>query len=140
MLDRTNVRYLAELPGGGLADLAVIDASFISLALVLPPSLRLLHPHGQVVALIKPQFEAGKDDVGKGGVVRDRRVHRRVLRETVAMAQARGLYVAGLTLSPARGPAGNVEFLIWLQQPPAGGRVPSFDSEAAIDRVLDAAA
>lgn len=140
VLDRTNVRYLEALPGGELADLAVIDASFISLALVLPPSLRLLQSHGQVVALIKPQFEAGKDDVGKGGVVRDRRVHRRVLHETVEMAQSLGLVVAGLTISPAPGPAGNIEFLIWLQKPGAASAVPSpLNVEAAIDRVLDAA-
>jgi 23S rRNA (cytidine1920-2'-O)/16S rRNA (cytidine1409-2'-O)-methyltransferase len=140
VLDRTNVRHLAELPGGALADLAVIDASFISLALVLPPTLRLLKSEGQVVALIKPQFEAGKDDVGKGGVVRDRRVHRRVLRETAAMAQALGLIVAGLTVSPAPGPAGNVEFLIWLRKRGSGvGSAESIDVEAAIDRVLAAA-
>lgn len=134
VLDRTNVRYLEALPGGELADLAVIDASFISLALVLPASLRLLHPHGEVVALIKPQFEAGKDDVGKGGVVRDRRVHRRVLHETAEMAQGLGLIVAGLTISPAPGAAGNIEFLIWLQKP--GAAAPAIDVEAAIDRVL----
>lgn len=146
VLDRTNVRYLAQLPGGELADLAVIDASFISLALVLPPTLRLLRPKGQVVALVKPQFEAGKDDVGKGGVVRDRRIHRRVLQETVNMAQALGLIVAGLTMSPTPGPAGNIEFLIWLRNPiPATDRspdAPSFpaeqpiDIEHTIDRVL----
>ena len=141
VLDRTNVRYLEALPGGELANLAVIDASFISLALVLPPSLRLLRPESQVVALIKPQFEAGKDDVGKGGVVRDRRVHRRVLHETVAMAQSLGLIVADLTISPAPGPAGNIEFLIWLQKPGAATPAPSpLEVEAAIDRVLAAAA
>ena len=137
VLDRTNVRYLEQLPGGALADLGVIDASFISLALVLPPTLRLLRPDGQVVALIKPQFEAGKDDVGKGGVVRDRRVHRRVLAETAAMAQSLGLAVGELTVSPAPGPAGNVEFLIRLLREPAAA---PFDVEAAIERVLSAAA
>ena len=139
VLDRTNVRYLEALPGGELADLAVIDASFISLALVLPPSLRLLHLQGEVVALIKPQFEAGKDDVGKGGVVRDRRVHRRVLHETVAMTQSLGLHAAGLTISPAPGPAGNIEFLIRLQKPGAAAAAPAIDVESAIDRVLAAA-
>jgi 23S rRNA (cytidine1920-2'-O)/16S rRNA (cytidine1409-2'-O)-methyltransferase len=115
-LERTNIRYLESLPDGALADLAVIDASFISLALVLPPTLRLLVPNGQVVALIKPQFEAGKDDVGKGGVVRDERVHRRVLEETVALATGLGVGVAGLIPSPLLGPAGNVEFLIHLRR------------------------
>lgn len=114
VLERTNIRYLEELPGGVLVDLAVIDASFISLALVLPATLRLIKRPRQVVALIKPQFEAGKDQVGKGGVVRDRRVHRRVLEENVALAGELGLGVGGLIASPIRGPAGNVEFLIWL--------------------------
>jgi 23S rRNA (cytidine1920-2'-O)/16S rRNA (cytidine1409-2'-O)-methyltransferase len=121
-----------------LAGLAVIDASFISLALVLPPTLRLLRPGGQVVALIKPQFEAGKGEVGKGGVVRDRRIHHRVLSETAALAQSLGLQVAGLTVSPAPGPAGNVEFLIWLLSDPAVAS-PLY-VETAIERVLDAAA
>jgi 23S rRNA (cytidine1920-2'-O)/16S rRNA (cytidine1409-2'-O)-methyltransferase len=135
VLDRTNVRYLEQLPGGALADLGVIDASFISLDLVLPPTLRLLQPQGEVVALIKPQFEAGKDDVGKGGVVRDRRVHRRVLLETAAMAHSLGLTVCGLTVSPAPGPAGNIEFLIWLRQEPLPGRAP-LNVEEAVDAAL----
>jgi 23S rRNA (cytidine1920-2'-O)/16S rRNA (cytidine1409-2'-O)-methyltransferase len=147
VLDRTNVRHLAQLPGGELADLAVIDASFISLSLVLPPTLRLLRPEGQVVALIKPQFEAGKNDVGKGGVVRDQRIHRRVLHEIADMAQMLGLIVAGLTTSPAPGPAGNIEFLIWLCNPAtaassspdaklSAAAVQPIDIDASIDRVL----
>jgi 23S rRNA (cytidine1920-2'-O)/16S rRNA (cytidine1409-2'-O)-methyltransferase len=135
VLDRTNVRYLEELPGGALADLGVIDASFISLDRVLPPTLRLLHAGGEIVALIKPQFEAGREDVGKGGVVRDHHVHRRVLLETAAMAHALGLAVGGLTVSPARGPAGNVEFLIWLWRAPHATR-PPFAVEAAIEQAL----
>ena len=117
-LERTNIRYLEALPGGELADLAVIDASFIGLRLVLPATLRLLKPDGQVIALVKPQFEAGRQDVGRGGVVRDPQVHRRVLEEVAALAQELGLTVAGLTVSPAPGPAGNVEFLIWLTRDP----------------------
>lgn len=115
-LERTNIRHLEELPAGVLADLAVIDASFIGLRLVLPATLRLLKPASQIVALIKPQFEAGPKQVGKGGVVRDPQVHRRVMEETIALAQSLGLDVAGLTVSPAPGPAGNVEFLIWLRR------------------------
>jgi len=99
-----------------VVDLAVIDASFISLALVLPATLRLLTPAAQLIALVKPQFEAGKDQVGKGGVVRDTAVHRRVLEEIMALAIALGLHVAGLTVSPAPGPAGNIEFLVWLRR------------------------
>lgn len=141
VLDRTNIRYLEQLPGGELADLAVIDASFISLALVLPPTLRLLRAGGELVALIKPQFEAGKDDVSKGGVVRDRKVHRRVLQETARMAQGLGLAVAGLTASPVQGPAGNVEFLIWLRKQdlaPEEREAPrEIDMAPTIDQAID---
>jgi len=120
VMDRTNVRHLETLPDGALADLAVIDVSFISLALVLPAVLRLLKPNAQIIALVKPQFEAGVDDVGKGGVVRNADVHRRVLREICAAAQNLGLHPAGLIASPVLGPAGNVEFLLWLKREPPG--------------------
>ncbi|MDQ3247603.1 MAG: TlyA family RNA methyltransferase [Chloroflexota bacterium] len=135
-LERTNIRYLEALPGGVLADLAVIDASFIGLALVLPATLRLLTPAAQIVALVKPQFEAGKAQVGKGGVVRDQAVHRRVLEEIVMLATQLGLRVTGLTVSPAPGPAGNIEFLIWLQR--AGGR--AIAVEQTISQTLQRAA
>jgi 23S rRNA (cytidine1920-2'-O)/16S rRNA (cytidine1409-2'-O)-methyltransferase len=135
VLERTNIRYLEELPGGARVDLAVIDASFISLALVLPPTLRLLKRPAQVVALVKPQFEAGKDQVGKGGVVRDRQVHRRVLEEILQMAEGLGLSIGGLTASPIRGPAGNVEFLVWLGEGLAG----AVATETWIERALAAA-
>ncbi len=115
-LERTNIRHLERLPDAAQAALAVIDASFISLALVLPATLRLLTADAHIIALIKPQFEAGQDDVGKGGVVRDAHVHRRVLEETIALAATLGLTVAGLIASPLLGPAGNVEFLIWLRR------------------------
>jgi 23S rRNA (cytidine1920-2'-O)/16S rRNA (cytidine1409-2'-O)-methyltransferase len=142
VVERTNIRYLERLPQVAvsgqpvLADLAVIDASFISLRLVLPPTLNLLKPDGQIVALIKPQFEAGRDDVGKGGVVRDVAVHRRVLDETADLAHSLDLAVAGITVSPAPGPAGNIEFLIWLRRDTASA-VPVAD---AIARALSAAA
>jgi 23S rRNA (cytidine1920-2'-O)/16S rRNA (cytidine1409-2'-O)-methyltransferase len=135
VMERTNVRHLEMLPDGVQTDLGVVDASFISLELVLPSTLRLLAPHGAVVALIKPQFEAGREDVGKGGVVRDSRVHRRVLEETVALAQGLGLTVGGLTVSPLRGPAGNVEFLIWLRRVPGV----AVDVDAAVAQALEAA-
>lgn len=131
-MERTNIRSLAALPEGELVDLAVIDASFIGLRLVLPPTLRLLKPGGQIIALIKPQFEAGREQVGKGGAVRDAKVHRRVLKETVQLAHDLDLVVAGLTVSPAPGPAGNVEFLIWLRMDGAQ----EIAIAPAIDRVL----
>lgn len=133
-MERTNIRYLDQLPGGALGDLAVIDASFISLALVLPATLPLLTVSGQVVALIKPQFEAGKEHVGKGGVVRKQSVHRAVLEENRRLAEALDLTIAGMALSPLLGPAGNVEFLVWYQRQELS---PSpIDTAVAIEDVL----
>lgn len=127
-IERTNIRHLPALPNGALADLAVVDASFISLVLVLPPTLRLIKPKATVIALVKPQFEAGRDHVGKGGVVRDEAIHRRVLQEIASLAATLDLAVAGLTVSPAPGPAGNIEFLIWLRHATATSEQAS-DSE-----------
>jgi 23S rRNA (cytidine1920-2'-O)/16S rRNA (cytidine1409-2'-O)-methyltransferase len=115
-LERTNVRFLDQLPGRVLADLAVIDASFIGLELTLPAALRLLRPTAQVVALVKPQFEAAQEDVGARGVVRDEKVHRRVLEDAVSLARSLTLAIAGVTVSPVLGPTGNVEFFLWLQR------------------------
>jgi 23S rRNA (cytidine1920-2'-O)/16S rRNA (cytidine1409-2'-O)-methyltransferase len=112
VLDRTNARYLEALPEP--VDLVTIDVSFISLSLVLPAARRVLTTNGRVIALIKPQFEAGKERVGKGGVVRDHQVHRDVLRHVLDAAAEIGFRPLGLTASPITGPAGNVEFLVYL--------------------------
>ena len=93
----------------------MIDASFIGLSLVLPATKRLLKPQAQIVALVKPQFEAGREHVGKGGVVRAEETHRRVLTTTLSLAESLGMMINGLTVSPAPGPAGNIEFLLWLE-------------------------
>lgn len=114
-MERTNIRSLESLPEP--VDAVVSDVSFISLTLALPPAVRLLKPGGWIVALVKPQFEAGKGQVGKGGVVRDPAVHRAVLVKVLLWARAAGLAVRGATPSPVRGPAGNVEFLVWLTKP-----------------------
>jgi len=114
-----------------LVDCATIDVSFISLRLVLPAVQRLLKPGGWIVALIKPQFEAGADQVGKGGVVREPEVHSAVLRDTLEFAAGMGLPPHGLVRSPITGPAGNVEFLAWL-----GGPGPQLDVERAIADAL----
>lgn len=137
VMDRTNVRHLEALPDGALADLAVIDASFISLTLVLPAVLRLLKPDAQIIALVKPQFEAGVDDVGEGGVVRNAEVHRRILRQIGAAAQNLGLHPAGLITSPLLGPAGNIEFLLWLKREPPDGD--AFALDQAIANALEEA-
>ena len=111
VMERTNARYLESLPEP--VDLVTADVSFISLGLILPAAVGWLRPDGQVVALIKPQFEAGRREVGKGGVVRDPDVHRRVLERVLGKAAGLGLGLRGLMPSPLRGPAGNVEFLGW---------------------------
>jgi 23S rRNA (cytidine1920-2'-O)/16S rRNA (cytidine1409-2'-O)-methyltransferase len=113
MLERTNARYLEKLDEP--VTFVSIDASFISLKLLLPVVRGWLSAPAEVVPLIKPQFEAGPQDVGKGGVVRDSRVHARVLDEVLTFAAGQGYRVSGLTRSPLLGPAGNVEFLAWLQ-------------------------
>jgi 23S rRNA (cytidine1920-2'-O)/16S rRNA (cytidine1409-2'-O)-methyltransferase len=114
-LEKTNIRYLEPETLGERVDLVVIDASFISLAKVLPNTLRHLKPGGSIVALIKPQFEVGKGEVGKGGVVRDEEKHRAVVRSIEEFAQSLGLTVNGVTDSPILGPKGNREFLIYLK-------------------------
>ena len=109
VMERLNVRYLDELPEA--IDIVAIDVSFISLEKVLPAAKAVLRQGGICLPLIKPQFEAGKADVGKGGVVRDPAVHRRVLKTTVGFAHDLGFATLGLTASSLIGPAGNVEFL-----------------------------
>jgi 23S rRNA (cytidine1920-2'-O)/16S rRNA (cytidine1409-2'-O)-methyltransferase len=99
-----------------VVDLAVIDASFISLQKVLPPTLTLLAPKADIVALIKPQFEAGRRDVGKGGVVRDPEVHRRVIEEISQFCLKGGLSVVGVVESPITRPKGNRVVLLYLKK------------------------
>ncbi|HEY73172.1 MAG: TlyA family rRNA (cytidine-2'-O)-methyltransferase [Chloroflexi bacterium] len=113
VMERTNARYLDDLPEP--VDLVTADVAFISLRLILPAAARWLRPDGQVVALIKPQFEAGRREVKKGGIVRDPDVHRRVLKRVLKAAAELGLGLCGLIPSPLRGPAGNIEFLGWWE-------------------------
>lgn len=112
VIERTNARYLESLDEP--IELAVVDASFISLTKLLPAMHGWLVPGGDIIALVKPQFEAGRAEVGKGGIVRDTAVHKDVLRRTLTFATERGLAVRGLTTSPIQGATGNVEFLVWL--------------------------
>jgi 23S rRNA (cytidine1920-2'-O)/16S rRNA (cytidine1409-2'-O)-methyltransferase len=116
LMERTNARHLAALPEP--VDLAVIDVSFISLTKVLPAVRRLLRDDGEVVALIKPQFEAHRAEVGRGGIVRDRETHARVIGRVAAWCATNGLRVRGLTISPILGGEGNREFLIRLRKDP----------------------
>lgn len=115
-LERTNIRNLRSEDLPERPDLAVIDASFISLSIVLPATLSLLTADAIVVALIKPQFEVGKGAVGKGGVVRDTDQHEQVVSKIRRLAEQSGCHVIGITESPILGPKGNKEFLICLQK------------------------
>ena len=111
-MERTNIRYVEELPE--VLDFVSIDVSFISLRLVLPVAYRLLGETGEAVCLIKPQFEAGREQVGKGGVVRDSAVHCQVMERVEGYARELGFCVAGLDYSPIKGPKGNIEYLLYL--------------------------
>jgi 23S rRNA (cytidine1920-2'-O)/16S rRNA (cytidine1409-2'-O)-methyltransferase len=113
-LEKTNIRYLTPDKLPHIPDLAVIDASFISLAKVLPATLILLKDEAVIIALIKPQFEVGRGEVGKGGVVRDAMKHREVITAISSVAENLGLKVRGVTESPILGPKGNREFLIFM--------------------------
>ena len=123
-MERTNIRYVKPEDLGEPLDLSVVDVSFISLRIVLPAIKALLKPTGQIVCLIKPQFEAGKDKVGKKGVVRDAAVHEEVLNGFLTVAAELELTVRNLTFSPVKGPEGNIEFLGHLSMLPQGAMMP----------------
>ena len=123
-MERTNIRYVTPEDLGEPLDLSVVDVSFISLKIVLPAIKALLKPTGQVLCLIKPQFEAGKDKVGKKGVVREPSVHEEVLENFLALAAELQFTVRNLTFSPVKGPEGNIEFLGHLSMLPDGGIQP----------------
>ena len=119
-LEKTNVRYVTQEQVPDAGDFASIDVSFISLTKVLPAVLGVLGEAGQLVCLIKPQFEAGREKVGKKGVVRDIAVHREVIEKIAAYAREQGLGILGLSFSPIKGPEGNIEYLIYLDKLQAG--------------------
>lgn len=125
-LERTNIRYLEAERLDIVPDLATIDASFISLTLILPKAADLIKPGGEIVALIKPQFEAGRDKVGKKGVVRSPQVHMEVIQKVIDFAGPLGLKVLGLDYSPITGPQGNIEYLLYL------GKEPLTDAESIL--------
>lgn len=114
VMERTNARYLKPDLLSEQADFCVIDVSFISLLKILPAACRCLQPWGEIIALVKPQFEAGPGRVGKKGVVRDAEVHTDVLLDVIQGVSAQGLGIKGLTYSPVRGGQGNIEYLMWI--------------------------
>jgi 23S rRNA (cytidine1920-2'-O)/16S rRNA (cytidine1409-2'-O)-methyltransferase len=135
-LERTNIRHLEASRLHAVPDLATIDASFISLALVLPPVRRLLGEPCDIVALVKPQFEVGKGEVGKRGVVRNPAHHEAVLKRVAAMAHDLGCGVAGMTSSPLRGPMGNREFFVHFMTD-GGGNVSALVAAALAEPTVD---
>ena len=130
VMERTNIRYVTPEDLGESLDLSVIDVSFISLKIVLPTIKNLLKPTGQVLCLIKPQFEAGKEKVGKKGVVREKSTHKEVLDNFVDLAKELDFKILGLTFSPVKGPEGNIEFLGHLSLDDVQGIQP--DTEAVV--------
>ena len=114
VMEKTNIRYLkpAEVPEK--INFASVDVSFISLTLILPAALELLDEHKEMVMLIKPQFEAGREKVGKKGVVRDPAVHEEVIEKIYDFVNSQGLKIHGLDFSPVKGPEGNIEYLIYI--------------------------
>lgn len=121
-MEKTNIRYVTPEDIAEPAELASIDVSFISLTKVLGPVKALLTEDGQIVCLIKPQFEAGREKVGKKGVVREKSTHREVIEAVIAFAVEAGFEVLNLEYSPIKGPEGNIEYLLYLQNHCAGER------------------
>lgn len=135
-LERTNARYLTREQVPDALDFASVDVSFISLKLILPPLCGLLKDGGRAACLVKPQFEAGREKVGKKGVVRDPDVHLEVLEHFLEHAKDSGFTVLGLTYSPIRGPEGNIEYLGCLEKGPR--RETAFDLRALVDESHEA--
>jgi len=133
--EKTNIRYFTPEALGEKVDIITMDVSFISTTLIFPVLKPLLHEHGEVVSLIKPQFEAGRQKVGRNGVVRDPRVHIEVLAHCINAAQGEGLNCIGITYSPIRGPKGNIEYFIHLRLQAE----PMFDVQAQATEVVERA-
>ena len=133
-MEKTNIRYVTPEDIGEPLDFASVDVSFISLTKVLGPAKELLKENGQMVCLIKPQFEAGREKVGKKGVVRDQKVHLEVIEKVMDFATSIGFSVKNLEYSPIKGPEGNIEYLVHIRKDDLG------ETEAAIDAAAVVAA
>lgn len=131
-LERTNIRYVTREQIPDPIDFVSVDVSFISLKLVLPVAKTLMRTGAQAVCLIKPQFEAGREKVGKKGVVRDPLVHIEVIETVCAMIQENGFTLLGLDYSPVKGPEGNIEYLAYLENTPGATNAYSFDIPALV--------
>ena len=136
-MEKTNIRYLTPEDLGEEIDFSSIDVSFISLTKVLLPIRNYLKEDGQIVALIKPQFEAGREKVGKKGVVRERSTHHEVIEMVVSYAVSIGFKVLAIDFSPIKGPEGNIEYLLHIQKTPEPGTLE--DVTVDLSGVVDAA-
>ena len=137
-MERTNIRYLTEEHLPDPVDFISIDVSFISLALILPVAWRFLRDSGEVVALIKPQFEAGRDKVGKKGVVRDPKIHEEVIHNVLNCMVSIGFSVKGISFSPVKGPEGNIEYLLYAEKTGMPVETPDL-SDDAIQKLVEEA-
>ncbi len=131
-MEKTNIRYVTPDDIADKLDFASVDVSFISLTKVLGPARELLNDNGQMVCLIKPQFEAGKEKVGKKGVVRDRKVHLEVCEKIIDFALSNGFSVLNLEYSPIKGPEGNIEYLVYLEKTNNPQKEESVDVDAVV--------
>ena len=135
-MEKTNFRYLTREDIQDDLDFASVDVSFISLSKILLPARRLLKDHGQMVCLIKPQFEAGKEKVGKKGVVREQSVHQEVIEKIYTLADILGFQILGLEYSPIKGPEGNIEYLIHIEKNPEYNEKTSEYTESYVEGML----
>lgn len=140
-MEKTNIRYVTPEDIGEPVDFSSIDVSFISLTKVLEPIRNYLTEDGEIVALIKPQFEAGREKVGKKGVVRERSTHHEVIEKVTQYAISIGFDVLEIEFSPIKGPEGNIEYLVHLKKTPdVPGKILTEDLDAVVDRAFDALA
>ena len=132
-MEKTNIRYVTPADIDDVLDFASVDVSFISLTKVLIPARELLRDGGEMVCLIKPQFEAGREKVGKKGVVRDKAVHEEVVMRIIEFASQNGFFVKNLEYSPIKGPEGNIEYLVYIRKDETGGVDAAVDIKAVVD-------
>ena len=132
-MEKTNIRYVKPEDIADRLDFASVDVSFISLTKVLEPARELLNDNGEMVCLIKPQFEAGREKVGKKGVVRDKAVHEEVIHKVIDYAVEIGFHILNLEYSPIKGPEGNIEYLVYIRKEAEGSREESVDVHAVVE-------
>lgn len=132
-MEKTNIRYVKPEDIADSLDFASVDVSFISLTKVLGPARELLNDNGEMVCLIKPQFEAGREKVGKKGVVRDKAVHEEVINKVIDFAVKIGFHILNLEYSPIKGPEGNIEYLVYIRKEAEGSREESVDVHAVVE-------